>query len=444
MDLKVNPPITHLQGTITPPGSKSYSHRAFVLAGLGKGTSILKNALSSGDVSITIDVLGRLGVEIEHKNENEFKVLGLGELFEEAQNILDLGNSGTTIRILCALSLLMNQGLRFEGEFFRRKRPIEPLLKALKCLGANYELSENQLYIERENYICDNINIRGDISSQFITALVIVCSLIDCKERNELKIKLTTPLVSYPYLKITLNILNDFGITVKEGHTDSGLLEYTVETGQTIEPRKYEIPSDFSSAAFIIVASVLAPNDSKVILNNLDFQNPQGDKRIIEILKRMGANIKKDIEKKRVICYGNLSKNTLKGLDIDCKNIPDLFPILSVVGAFARGKTVLYNAENLRLKESDRISVMARELTRMGVKVEEERDKLIIYQCKNLNGQEINHQGDHRIAMACTIAALYANSKSIVRNIDIIEDSYPQFIADLQKIGVKNLQLKRN
>ena len=166
-------------------------------------------------------------------------------------------------------------------------------------------------------------------------------------------------------------------------------------------------------------------------------QNYQGDNKIIEILRDMGANIEFNESKKQVVVSGGLTQNPLKGQNINCNDIPDLFPILSVIGAFAKGETVLYNAGNLRLKESDRISSMARELKKMGVSVKEERDKLTIYYCNKLHGALIDHGYDHRVAMACTIAALYANSNSQIKNIDIVKDSYPTFLEDLQKLDVK-------
>ncbi|GAH84228.1 unnamed protein product, partial [marine sediment metagenome] len=227
--------------------------------------------------------------------------------------------------------------------------------------------------------------------------------------------------VSGPYVRITLDVLSTFGIYI-QGDLEKG--KFYVTNEQNYRAQSYEIPGDFSSSAFVIAAAVLSPKPSNVIINNLSMQNYQGDSKIIEILKEMGANIEFNESRKQIVVSGGLTQNPLKGLNIDCKDIPDLFPILSVVGAFAKGETVLYNAGNLRLKESDRISAMARELTKMGVSVKEEEDKLTIYYCEKLQGALIDHANDHRIAMACTIAALYANSNSQIKNIDIVKDSY--------------------
>jgi len=197
------------------------------------------------------------------------------------------------------------------------------------------------------------------------------------------------------------------------------------------------VPGDFSSIAFIIAAVVISKGDSLVIIKNLDFDKPQGDKRFINILKKMGADIEVNRTQGLLIVRGNLNKNVLKGIEIDCNGIPDLFPILCVIGAFATSKTILYNISTLKYKESDRIKVMARELKKMGVKVEYNEEILVIYHCDKLLGTFINHEYDHRIAMAFTIAALHANSKSRIKNAEIFYDSYPDFIQDMIKLGAK-------
>ena len=316
----------------------------------------------------------------------------------------------------------------------KRNRPIIPLLEALKSLGGEYKLEEDILHIERKNFQCNTVKIRGDISSQFITALLLISPSLKCDNKEFIEIEVTTPLLSYPYIKITLDILNSFGINIYEELNAQKIGKYFILGNQRYRPQIYTIPGDFSSAAFIITATVLSSEESRVVIKNLDVQNPQGDKRIIEILRDMGADIEINEDKNQIIVKGG---TTLKGRNIDCSEIPDLFPILSVVGAFAEGKTTLYNASNLRLKESDRISVMARELVKMGIKIDEKKDQLTIYHTKKLNGTLFNHANDHRVAMACCIAALFANDNSKIEKMDIIKDSYPTFIEDLNKLGAK-------
>ncbi|MHA1334510.1 MAG: 3-phosphoshikimate 1-carboxyvinyltransferase [Promethearchaeota archaeon] len=429
-------PTKKLEGEIVAPGSKSYSHRTFIAASLANGISIIKNALTEGDVGITINILKKLNVKIIKRNDNSYIVERTKNSFKTTAKPLNCGNSGTSIRIFSALSLIVKDGLIFEGEFIKKNRPILPLLEALKKLGAEYKIEENKISIKRVGEICNKIKIRGDISSQFITALLFVAPLLKCDNTNQIIIELTTPLVSYPYIRITLDILKAFGINIYENLDEKKSGTYIIYCPQSYRPQVYEIPGDFSSAAFVIAATVLMEQDSKVIIKNLDYKNPQGDKEFIDILKKMGANIKILENQKAIEIIGNIKKFPLKGIEVDCNNIPDLFPILAVMGAYSKGKMVLYNAENLRRKESDRIAVMARELKKMGVKVEEGRDKLIIYHCDLLNiSDEINHEQDHRIAMALTIAILASNSIYNIQNIEIVKDSYPSFIEDLKKLG---------
>ena len=434
MDLKINPLANSLSGEIIAPGSKSYSHRAFIAASLADGISIIKNPLVSGDAGVTINILRSLGIKILKVDGNSYIIERSRRSFKPYRRALDCKNSGTSIRIFSVLSLLIKGGLTLKGEFIRRKRPILPLLNAIESLGAKFKLSNEKLQIKRKKVLCNKVKIPGNISSQFITALLIVCPLLKCENKDYIEIELTTSLVSSPYIKITLDVLNSFGIHIQENFEER---KFYITTEQNYRAQSYEIPGDFSSASFLIAATVLSNKESIVYINNLSKKDFQGDNKIIEILNRMGANIKLDEKHKQVVIEGNLNKFPLKGLEIDCRDLPDLFPILAVVGAFAGGKTILYNALHLRGKESDRISVMARELGKMGVNVIEENDKLTIHNCNNLQGTIVDHDNDHRIAMACSIAALHANSKSQIKNIDIVNDSYPTFLNDLKKLGAQ-------
>ncbi|UCC18186.1 MAG: 3-phosphoshikimate 1-carboxyvinyltransferase [Promethearchaeota archaeon] len=434
MNLKINPITNSLKGEIVVPGSKSYSHRAFIAASLADGISIIKNPLTNGDVVKTISLLNELGVKILKKSDNEYIVKKDKDAYRPLKKPFDCGNSGTTIRIFSALSLLIEGGLTLKGEFIKLQRPILPLLKSLQQLGADFNLSNKKLKIKRVRDVCNKIKIQGDLSSQFISALLMLCPQLICKDTDFIEIEVTLPIVSKSFIEITIEVLDAFGINI-QANFETG--KFYVTNEQTYRSQSYEIPGDFSSAANIIAAAVLSKKPSSVIINNLVFKDKQGDKKIIEILKEMNANIKINKDKNQVIINETPIDNQLKGIQLDCREIPDLFPILSIVGAFAEGKTILYNASNQRAKETDRISTMARELNKMGVKTIEEYDKLTIFQCHNLQGTVINHNNDHRIAMACSIAALYADSSSKIQNSEIISDSYPSFFEDLKELGVQ-------
>ena len=436
MKLKISP-TTKLQGEITAPPSKSYSHRAFIASSLAKGVSIIKNPLISGDVKVTIKILEALGHKVSRVSNNTYMVKANSEFTKSIKNVLDCKNSGTSIRIFSALAMLIDGGLSFSGVFLKRKRPITPLLNALEFIGGSYDLHKDILTIKRKGKKCNVIELPGNVSSQFISALLIMCPLLICKKTNSITIEITSPITSYPYVKITLEVLKSFGINIQESLDERRVGKYIITCGQNYRAQTYEIPGDFSSASSIIVAAVLAPEDSKININNLNFDKPQGDQKLIEILQRMGAKIEVFRDKNSISINGNLSKYPLTGIAIDIEDTPDLFPILSVVGAFAKGKTELYNASNIRGKESDRISIVAQELSKMGVKVREEEDKLTIYHCDQLKGVAINHENDHRVAMAFTVASLFAENSSQILDIEIIKDSYPDFIEDIKKLGAK-------
>lgn len=442
MNIKIVP-ISRLNGSVNAPSSKSYSHRAFFAAALSEGVSIIRNPLMSGDVAVTVDLLRKLGIKILKKEDNTYIVVRETKKLQPYEKFLDCKNSGTTIRFLSALSLLNNEGLSLSGKFLEKERPIIPLLEALKMIGAKYTQTGNKIHIRRVNNICDTISIAGNISSQFISALLMVCPILKCKNDCFIHINTTTPLVSYPYIQITKHVLDSFGINIQETIRPDLTANYSIRCAQTYRAQVYNVPGDFSSTAFLIAAVILTKNDSKLTIKNLDFIKPQGDKIIIEILKKMGAKIELDKKNHQITVYGNIQKHPLTGIDIDCRDIPDLFPILSVIGAFANGKTKLYNASHLRYKESDRIAIIGRELEKLGVNIEETKDSIVIYHTELLNGSEINHEDDHRIAMALIVACLFANSKSKVNNIEIIKDSYPDFLTHLIQIGAK-IEFEKN
>ncbi|MHA1320559.1 MAG: 3-phosphoshikimate 1-carboxyvinyltransferase [Promethearchaeota archaeon] len=434
MKLRITP-TKKLIGTINAPPSKSYSHRAFIASSLTKGVSIIKNPLISGDVGVTIKILEALGHKVSKASSDSFIVKSNYGNYKSIKKLLDCGNSGTSIRIFAALAMLIDGGLSFTGEFIKRNRPIIPLLNALESIGCSYRLTEEDLKVKRKGKKCGIINIPGDVSSQFVSALLMMCPLLDCKKRNSMVVNITSPITSYPYVKITLDVLRSFGIKIQENINDEKVGSYLIACKQNYRAQTYEIPGDFSSISFILAATILTPEESQVVIKNLNFEKPQGDQRIIEILQEMGANINTMKEKNCLIVNGGINQNPLTGITIDIKDTPDLFPILSIIGAFAKGKTEIYNALNLRKKESDRISIIAKELIKMGVKVIEENDKITIYHCKELRGTSFNHENDHRIAMSLTIASLFAHGSSLIENIEIVEDSYPNFVNHIKKLG---------
>ena len=434
-------PTSQFYGEINAPGSKSYSHRAFIAASLSNEVSHIINPIDEGDVKVTIESLTLMGANLKRVNANEYIINRSVDLENIDEKILNCKNSGTTIRFLTALSLIYKGTLHLTGEFFQKKRPIQPLLESLEPLGLSFKLSDQSLMIKKRKFICKNIKIPGNISSQFISSLLYICPLLKSTEQKEINVEVTTPIVSYPYIKISLDVLNAFGIKIFENEIDSKLINYRIPLNQRYSAAKYKIPGDFSSISFIIALAVLSPLDSFIKINNIDFIKPQGDKKLITILSDMGAHIEENMDSHSLIIKGNINKYPLMGIEIDITDIPDLFPILAVIGAFSKGSTRLYNGLNLKYKESDRIEVMAREMSKMGIEVEKTSDELIIHHCMEINGIKIEHENDHRIAMALVIASLFAKSHSEIERVEIINDSYPGFITDLLKLGA-NIKIK--
>lgn len=434
MDLEIFP-IKTLKGKITTPPSKSYSHRAFFIAGLAEAISVINNPLTVGDVEVTINALKSLGVKILKEKENKFLVNFQKTKLIAPEVPIDCKNSGTTFRILCALGLLSKNGIRLTGEFLKKKRPILPLLEAIKLLGAVIEVNEDEISIKPVNVIPKRIKLPGDVSSQFITALLLITPLLKCKGRDATIIELTSPLTSHPYIYLTLDMLDQAGITIKQEISEDLMGNLVIPCSQYYRGQVYYIPGDFSSAAYILGASVLVKNEPDVVISNLDFDSPQPDREIFSYLKDMGASILINPHEKMAKIKKGINRSPLEDFSIDCGETPDLFPILAVMGCFTNKVMKLYNVKNLRSKESDRVSGIARELKKMGVNLEEHEDQLIIKENTKLNGADLNHGDDHRIAMALIVAAMFAESNSHISNVEIIEDSYPTFIEDLQKLG---------
>ncbi len=475
-----------MEGEISASPSKSFSHRAFALALMAQTPSFLINPLTLGDVGTTITFCEKFGARVEeiqwkeevksgHFNSLSSPLSSLHNLnvdqterllkftppkdFFAPQEAINAKNSGTSIRIMTALATLFKGETRITGDFFNRNRPIDPLIDALTQIGVEIEYLKSKgtkknmkglkIIGDRKSFP-GKIQIPGDISSQFITALMFLApNLKGNKEQNKEKqikplnathIILTTPAKSYPYLKISENILSDFNIEFSSQFGKDLKGSYTIPSNQSYSGKVYRIPGDFSSMAFPLVAGsiIKSKNDGgsekPVIIKNLDFHSPQGDKEIVSILKKCGANIDVKQEQKKIVIRRS---NKLVAFSHDCSQTPDLFPILSVLALFCEGTSTIYNAKHVRIKETDRIAVMARELEKMGADLEERADGIVITGPQKLNACEIKHDRDHRIAMAMVVASMFAEGCSLLMNPEVVKDSYPRFFEDLEKLGLE-------
>lgn len=420
-----------LEGAVSAPPSKSYTHRAFIISTLADGKSEISNPLLSRDTLATIRACEALGAEIEKSGGEVWRVSGSPSP-KTPDDVINVDNSGTTIRIMTAVSALAPGFTVLTGDASVRQRPMGPLIKSLEDLGVKCFSTRGDnkppIVVRGGGIRGGETRIPGHISSQFISALLIACPLAE----NETRIVFTSELKSEPYLEMTIEYLNLFGGSV-EYNPGSGLI---IPPRQTFSPTSVKIPGDFSSASFILAAAAITPSDVRVV--NLDVNTAQGDKRIVDVLLEMGADLEVGENYVRVMGGGKL-----KGISFDCGNNPDLLPVIAVLGSFAEGKTEIFNAQHVRYKESDRISSMARELSKMGVRISEKPDGLTIFGGR-VRGAHVDSHNDHRVFMALTIAALAAEGETTISGVESVDVSYPSFLNDMMSLGADLRWIDKN
>jgi len=376
------------------------------MSGLANGLSIISKPLIGTDTIASIEAMRALGASIREDNE-KLIIEGTTKL-HVPKNSIDVANSGTTIRFLTALAAHVPGLVRLTGDESIQRRPMGPLLDAMKQLGVKCwsESADGTppLLVQAGILKGGQTSIRGDISSQFISALLISAPLAE----SDVIIQLTTPLKSAPYLDITHRMLQKFNIKFSY---DPQKRVYHIPGRQTYHPVEFL--------------------QGEITVSNLDMEDPQGDKQLIPLLKTIGAKVKIDIQNKNV----TIRKNQLTPFKVDCKDIPDIVPILAVLASFIPGKSKIFNAAHIRIKESDRLHTITTELRKMNVDIKELPDGLIINGSVEHQCAELETYNDHRIAMALIIAALPLKENTLIRNIDSIRVSYPSFLKDLKSLG---------
>jgi len=421
-------PTNKLQGVLTAPASKSYTQRMLIAAALSNGLGKVINPLLSEDTSATLRAITALGAQT-HENKNYWTVKGTREL-KITTDLIDVGESGATLRFMIPIAALAVGQSTFLLSASLERRPIEPLLSSLKMLNVEaYPKQINNLQtiiVEGKGEISGGKTcIPGDISSQFISGLMFACPMA----KTDTEIQITTPVESENYIKMTQEVLDLHQI---EASISDDYRRIHIPGRQTFKQIDSKVPGDFSSAAFLLAAAAIT--NSRVKINNLNYNTTQqGDRAILEILKQMGVNEK--------ICDNSVDiqgvESLLKAVDIDAQNIPDLVPICAVLACYADGQTKIFNAQRLKLKESNRLATIYEELTKMGASIVKDETSLTIKGPCKLYGTTINSHNDHRIAMACTIAALKAKGETIIKNAECVRKSYPSFYTDLISIGAE-------
>lgn len=414
-----------VKGEVFAPPSKSYTHRAITLAALSKESTIHRPLLSA-DTRATIRASRMFGAKIEEKSE-DLIIQGFNGKPNVPEDVIDAANSGTTLRFMTSIASLSDGITVLTGDSSLRTRPNGPLLKVLNQLGAKACSSrgnERAPIIVKGGLKGGEINIEGSISSQFISALLIACSLAE----NTTTLSIIGALKSKPYIDVTIEMLGLAGIKILTD--DLNETRFIIPGKQEYDFKEYTIPGDFSSASYLLAAAALT-DGAKLKVKNL-FPSKQGDKVIIETLKQMGANIVWDKEAGIVTVKGG---NRLKAITFDAGATPDLVPTVAVLASVAEGTSRIENAEHVRYKETDRLSALATELPKMGVNLKEERDSLTITGGK-LHGAEVHGWDDHRIVMALFLAGMVAGNTTI-DTIESVSISYPDFFKDMQSLGAK-------
>jgi 3-phosphoshikimate 1-carboxyvinyltransferase len=424
--VKVRITPSPVSGEVLAPPSKSYTHRAVILASLAVGESTIQNPLLSDDTLYTINACRLLGADIELKSDR-LKIIGTGgkiKTTHDKQRIF-AGNSGSTIRMVAPLAALGQSKVVFDGDSRLRQRPIGDLLSALKSLGVRaYSLHNNSyppIEIQGGKLTGREVTISGVASSQHISSLLMIAPYTE----EGIRIKIAHGLHSRPYIDITLDVMQAFGVEV----VNKGYNEFVVRGRQKYKARDYQIEGDYSSAAYFFAVGAIG--GKSVTVKNLRTDSVQGDRHFLNILSQMGRSVENQKEKIKI------SRNKeLAGITVDMGNYPDLVQTVAVVAAYARGKTEITNIGHLRFKESDRISDTAAELRKMGIKVNVTENTMVVYGGKP-KGAEIEAHADHRMAMSFAIAALFAEGGSIISGAESVNKSYPRFFADLKKLGAK-------
>ena len=423
MDITIRP--SSIEGCVMAPPSKSYTHRAILAAGHSLSTKI-ENPLLSADTRATLRAIEALGSTITE--DDGLSITGFHDHPSPPSDVIDCANSGTTMRLLIATAALVDGPTTLTGDESLSSRPQGELLDAIVQLGGEANSIENNRrapLVIKGPINGGSVSVPGNISSQFITSLLMAGGVTEAG----IDITITSELKSKPYVDITIEILQFFGI---ETHaTENG---YRVPGGQSYSSHNpvYKVPGDFSSMSYLLAAGALA-SDNGVVVTGAQ-PTSQGDAAIVDILSNMGADIHWDLSKETI----TVSKSTLSGTTIDVGDTPDLLPTIAILGAAATGETTIVNCSHVRYKETDRVSAMSEELQKLGVKTKEQSDKLTIYGSNSPPlGTKLNGRGDHRIIMSLSVLGLISSGEIQISGAEHVAVSYPEFFQVLKSLGAE-------
>jgi 3-phosphoshikimate 1-carboxyvinyltransferase len=424
-----------IEGEIIAPPSKSYTHRAITIASLARKSEI-SYPLLSGDTEATINAARCLGATVTVDRDvdgQKIKLDGVEGSPVTPEDVINAENSGTTLRFFTAVSALCEGATVLTGDASLSKRPNLPLLNALNDLGAEAHSTKGDgtaPLVVKGRLTGGETAIDASISSQFISALLIACPLAPKDSYIQ-----ANNLSSVPYMRMTTEVLEQAGVEVSFS-TSSGSNDYYfhVEGGRSYDLRRFTVPGDFSSASYLLAAAAIT--DSKLKVRNL-FPSAQGDSRIVELLKDMGAAIRWYRES-GVVEVNGAESTGLSGITVDMRENPDLVPTIAVLAAVADGTTEITGVAHLRYKETDRLRFLAEELPKLGVRVKEREDGLLIEGRKEKGltaAATVYSHDDHRLAMSLCIAALATRGETVVEGTECVNISYPGFFKAVRDLG---------
>jgi 3-phosphoshikimate 1-carboxyvinyltransferase len=439
--MQIKPILHSLNSTIRVPGSKSLTNRALLIASLANGTTHLTNALFSDDSRYFAKALQTLGFDVQlDEAKHEMAVTGLGGKIPATKAELFIGNAGTAARFLSAFLTLGHGEYILDGEPRMRERPIGDLVDSLTQLGARIEPVE-RLTLNVQRQICPPVKIiasglpggktkiAGDISSQFLSALLMVAPYA----QSPIEIELTTELNSKPYVDMTIAIMQDFGVEVER----SGYQFFSIPLANyelrnlrpstfNLQPSTYPIESDASAASYFFAAPAICGGIVRV--ENISRNSKQGDIAFLDVLQQMGCTVAETDN-----CLLVTGHSDLRGVDIDMRDIPDTAQTLAAIAPFASSPTRIRGIASARVKETDRVSATCAELKRLGVQVEEHEDGMTIYPCQTFKPANIQTYNDHRMAMAFSLIGLRFNGVTI-ENASCVSKTFPNFFDVLETL----------
>jgi 3-phosphoshikimate 1-carboxyvinyltransferase len=412
--VQITPRIHALSATVRVPGSKSLTNRALLISALADGKTRLTNALFSDDSRYFAQALQALGFDLQlDEASREMTVTGLGGTIPSAKANLFIGNAGTAARFLTAFLTLGNGEYILDGDSRMRERPIGDLVDALNQLGVGLETTNNcpPVEISANGLPGGKTRIAGDISSQFLSALLMVAPYA----KSPVEIEVSTELNSRPYVDMTIAMMKDFGVEIER----RGYERFNIQPSSFAPLSSYSIESDASAASYFFAAPAI--RGGKVRVENISRDSRQGDIAFLEILQQMGCRIREGADFIEVS-----STNTLTGIDVDMRDIPDTAQTLAVIAPFASSPTSIRGIASARLKETDRIHAACTELRRLGIRVEEHEDGMTVYPCNDIQPGTIQTYNDHRMAMAFSLIGLQVEGITI-ENPSCVSKTFPNY-----------------